>query len=234
MKKFTSVTIYSIAMGYLEAALVIYIREMIFGNATQVFPLTLMEPRIAILEIVREAATILMLAMVGFLAGKERLEKWLMFIFAFAVWDIVYYIVLKIAVGWPASLLTFDVLFLIPVVWVGPVLAPLLIAALLGAASAGLLYIRNKAPGLRLKRGWIWIFGAGCAAILYSFTENIFHILVIDGPKGLENYTPKAFNWLLFFAGYLTMFASVLKTMKDSYQEMRSANPEPKGSNQIR
>ncbi len=225
MKKLTAVTVYSIAMGYLESAVVIYIREMIFGDALQVFPLTMLEPRLAILEVGREAATIVMLAVIGYLAGKDRLERWMMFIYSFAVWDIVYYIALRIVVGWPVSLLTPDVLFLIPVVWIGPVIAPVMISILLAAASLSLLSIKSKFPGTGIRSRNIWFFLAGCVLVLYSFTVEIFHILLTEGPKGLENYTPKTFDWVLFIAGYLVMLAAVIKTIIESYHKMRSDNP---------
>jgi hypothetical protein len=226
MKKLTAVTIYSIAMGYLESAVVIYIREMIFRDATQVLPFRLLEPRLAILEIGREVATIAMLAAVGYLAGKDRLERWLMFIYSFAIWDIVYYVVLKIAVGWPASFFTLDVLFLIPVVWIGPVIAPVLISALLAIGSATIQRIRIRKADLRLRPSNFWLFLGGCVLVLYSFTAQIFHILLTAGPKGLENYTPETFHWVLFVTGYLVMCAAVAKTIMESYHTMRSANPD--------
>ncbi len=230
MKKLTAVTIYSIAMGYLESAVVIYIREMIFGSPTRVFPLSLLEPRLAFLETGREAATIAMLAAVSYLAGKDRFERWLMFIYSFAIWDIVYYIVLKITVGWPASLLTLDVLFLIPVVWIGPVMAPVLISALLAIGSVTLQGIRTRKADLRLRPSNFWLFLAGCTLVLYSFTAKIFHILLTTGPKGLENYMPETFHWALFIAGYLVMCAAIAKTIMESYHTMRSANPQSTGS----
>lgn len=234
MKKLTAVTTYSIAMGYVEAALVIYLREMLFGNPQQLFPLRTLDPRLALIEIIREGATIVMLAMVAFLAGKDKFERSMYFIYSFAIWDLFYYVVLKLAVGWPTSFLTFDVLFLIPVMWVGPVLTPVLIAALLAVASAILIRIHGKLPGLRIN-GWnIAVFVAGCMVVLYSFTAGVFHILFISGPKGLEYYTPRTFNWLFFWIGYLIMCAAVFKTLSDSFHKMRSESPGVPGQEPTR
>ncbi len=72
-----------------------------------------------------------MLVAVGWLAGRGRAERWAYGLFAFGMWDIGYYIWLKVLVNWPATLLDWDVLFLIPLRWWGPVLAPVLIAALI-------------------------------------------------------------------------------------------------------
>ena len=59
-----------------------------------------------------------MLATVGSAAGRTAVGKFAFFLFLFGVWDIFYYIWLKVFLHWPASLLTWDVLFLIPVPWV--------------------------------------------------------------------------------------------------------------------
>ncbi len=230
MRKLIPLTVYAVAMGYLESALVIYIREMIFGNPIQVFPLRLLEPRFAVLEVIREVATIVMLGTASYLAGKDRLERWMMFIYSFALWDIVYYVVLEIAVGWPASLLTMDVLFLIPVVWIGPVLAPILISILLMITSVCILSMRRKLPGLRIRNRDIWLFVAGCVVVLYSFTAQIFHILLSRGPKGLENYAPGTFDWVPFLVGFLIMCAAVTKTIMDTFHKMRSNIPGETGS----
>lgn len=229
MKKFATVTLYSIAMGYVEAALVVYLREMIFGNAQQLFPLRFMDPRLAVIETVREFATLVMLATVAALAGKNRFDRIMYFIYAFAIWDLFYYVALKVAVGWPASFLTFDVLFLIPVIWVGPVLAPMLIAALLAIVSAILVRVHERVPDLAIKGSNIAIFVAGCVIDLYSFTAPIFHILFTSGPKGLESYTPKSFDWVIFGIGYLIMCAAVFRTITDSFHKMKSVNSRTAG-----
>lgn len=229
MKKLSTVTLYSIAMGYVEAAVVIYLREMLFANPQQLFPLRTLDPRLAMVEIVREAMTIIMLAMVAILAGKNKFDRSMYFIYAFAMWDIFYYVFLRAAVGWPPSFTTFDVLFLIPVMWVGPVIAPVLIAALLAFASAALIAIHRRVADIHIGRLNVVIFVVGCAVVLYSFTAGVFHILYVSGPKGLESYTPKTFDWLLFFIGYLTMCAAVFRTLTDSFHKMRSANPRTTG-----
>ncbi len=99
--KFAAVSIFSIAMGYLESAVVIYLRENVFGNSMQVFPIRFIEPQLGGIEFVREAATIIMLLSVGYLAGRNRFQHSLFFVYAFAVWDIFYYIFLKLFTGWP-------------------------------------------------------------------------------------------------------------------------------------
>ncbi len=224
-----TVTIYSIAMGYVEAAVVIYLREMLFANPRQLFPLRALDPQLAMVEIVREAMTIIMLAMVAILAGKKKFDRSMYFIYAFAVWDIFYYVFLRAAVGWPPSFTTFDVLFLIPVMWVGPVIAPLMIAALLAFASASLIVLHGRVPDISIRGVDIVIFVVGCVLALYSFTAGVFHILNVSGPKGLESYTPKTYDWMLFFIGYLSICAAVFRTLTDSFHKLRSASPNTTG-----
>lgn len=216
-------------MGYVEAALVVYLREMIFGNAQQLFPLRFIDPRLAVIETVREFATLVMLAAVATLAGKNRFDRIMYFVYAFAVWDLFYYVALKIAVGWPASFFTFDVLFLIPVIWIGPVLAPVLIALLLAIGSGSLINVHEKVPRLKIRSMNILVFATGCIIDLYSFTAPIFNILLMRGPKGLESYTPQTFDWVLFGIGYLVMCAAVFRTISDSFHKMKSEEPRVSG-----
>ena len=131
VNKLSIVTLYAIAMGFLEAAVVIYLRNLFYPNGFN-FPLKgFIDPSILIVEWIREFATIIMLVTIGLLAGKKFYEKLAYFVYAFAIWDIFYYIFLKLVLNWPSSFLTWDLLFLIPFPWAGPVLAPLLCTLLM-------------------------------------------------------------------------------------------------------
>jgi hypothetical protein len=109
---------------------VVYLRGLYYPDGL-FFPLRELRSNHLVVEIVRETATILMLAAVGMIAGKKSWEKFGYFIFLFGVWDIFYYVWLKVVLEWPTSLLDSDVLFLIPFPWIGPVIAPLLLASLM-------------------------------------------------------------------------------------------------------
>ena len=80
-----------------------------------------------------------MLATYGIAAGRTRAAKLANFLIAFGVWDLFYYVWLRIVLDWPASLFTWDVLFLIPVPWVGPVVAPVSVACTMIAMGLVLL-----------------------------------------------------------------------------------------------
>jgi hypothetical protein len=177
------VLIYAAAMGILEAAVVVYLRR-IYYTAGFGFPLTPMEPAVLRIEVIREAATLVMLACVAGLAADRVWPRLMAFLVAFGVWDIVYYAGLKVFLDWPASWLAPDILFLIPRVWVGPVLAPVLVSALWIFVG---LALHRQTVRLRLAD---WIGATGSAAIIVaSFLR----------PLGTPEH-PR-FAWALFGAG---------------------------------
>jgi hypothetical protein len=122
---------FGIAFGFVEAAVVVYLRA-----ATGLLPvpqtdkLIFVPPTLLRLECFREAATMVMLIAIAWLAGKNACERAAAFLWTFAFWDFFYYVWLRVAIGWPASLLTPDVLFLLPVPWISQVWFPLLVSGL--------------------------------------------------------------------------------------------------------
>jgi hypothetical protein len=200
--------LFGISFGYLEATVVVYLRAMYEplrqrlnpGRAPgELFPLTNPEriakeapesAKLVRIEIAREAATIIMLAAVALPVVGDR-PLWLpSFAIAFGVWDIFYYVFLKMLIGWPQSLLTWDVLFLIPVPWTGPVLAPVLVSISLVVSGVAALVFP-------IKLGWKhWAAcGAGGLVVLYSFMADYQHIM--------SGNVPRAFAWEIFLAGEL-------------------------------
>jgi len=99
-----------------------------------------LDERASVVEIFREAATVVMLVGVGALAGKNFQQRLAFFLLAFAIWDLFYYVFLKIILDWPSSWLTWDILFLIPAPWVGPVLSAVIASmTMIGFAAAILI-----------------------------------------------------------------------------------------------
>lgn len=124
------VAVFAIAFGYVEAAVVVYLRHL-FGVTQSSIALKLLTNQLLKIELIREAATIIMLLSVAQLVGKKLGSKIAFFFFAFGIWDIFYYVFLKITLGWPARLSDIDIYFLIPVPWVGPVFVPIIISFVL-------------------------------------------------------------------------------------------------------
>jgi hypothetical protein len=122
------VVAFAIAMAWVEAASVYYLRVLVDRvNPYQANPLP-MRGALGQVELVREAATLVMLATLGMLAGRTRRARLGYAAIAFGIWDIFYYVFLRLIGDWPKSLLDWDILFLLPVPWWGPVLAPVSIA----------------------------------------------------------------------------------------------------------
>ena len=126
--RLAAVAIYAAAMAVVEAMVVYYLRRLFALQYAAVFtPGRFSFPHAYLRhEQIREAATIVMLLVVAYLAGRRLLQKLAYFLFAFGVWDIGYYVALKIMLGWPASFGTRDLLFLTPRQWWAPVWEPLL------------------------------------------------------------------------------------------------------------
>jgi hypothetical protein len=187
------VVLFAAAMGILEAAVVVYLRR-IYYPAGFGFPLVPMDPTILRVEVIREAMTIVMLTCVAGLAAERIWPRLMAFIVAFGVWDLVYYAGLKLWLGWPASWLAPDILFLIPRAWVGPVLAPALVSALWIAAGLTL----HRRP-VRM-RAVDWIGAIASAGIVVAS----FWI-----PLGAPEH-PR-FAWWVFTAGYLAGVATLFR-----------------------
>ncbi|HNY09113.1 MAG TPA: hypothetical protein PKO42_04430, partial [Tenuifilaceae bacterium] len=143
------VTLFAIAMGLLESAVVIYMRELLYPGGFS-FPLSPIPERLAVTELLRELATLVMLVGVGVVAGRNFPERFAWFIFSFGVWDIFYYVFLKLLIGWPTSMLTWDLLFLIPVTWTGPVVAPVAISLMMITLALVILKSAGKNSGFRI------------------------------------------------------------------------------------
>ena len=124
--KLSLITLFGIAFGHLEGVVVYYLRLVLTSN----LPLQNWTNSLLFVEQTREAATIVMLVVFAWLIGKTNWEKLAIFLWTFAIWDLFYYLSLYIMLGWPSSLSTTDVLFLIPVPWVAPVWAPIAIMIL--------------------------------------------------------------------------------------------------------
>ncbi len=208
-KRWFVVVTYAAAMAWVESAVVLYLRTMVNRiEPYQPNPLPF-ATGFGIAEVVREFATLVMLLAVGILAGRNWRSRLGYFAIAFGVWDIFYYVFLKVLCGWPHSLLDWDVLFLIPVPWWGPVAAPVLIALLL------ILWGTLASDGERGKSGWFvkraWLLNlVGVAIALYVFTADSLPV-AYRGREALSKVLPTHFNWSLFCVALVLMAAPVLE-----------------------
>ena len=208
---FGALVLFGVSFGYVEAAVVVYLRglcEPIRATALagqphdDLFPLlTLGQLRAAgsdpsgllAVELGRELATLLMLAAAGLAVGRS-VAGWLAgFVVAFGIWDIFYYVFLKLLIDWPASLGTWDILFLLPLPWVGPVIAPVIVSISMIAAGAAVL--ARESLGRPIGFRWFhWAaMGVGGVVIVVAFCWD-WRNTAVGG-------WPNPFCWPLFAVG---------------------------------
>ena len=214
---FVWMSVFFIAMAFLESAVVVYLRALYYPEGFD-FPLVAMSNTLVGTEIGREAATILMLIAVPALVTRVALERFAWFCFGFGVWDIFYYVWLKVLLDWPSSLFSRDLLFLIPVPWVGPVWAPCVISLGLIATALVILYGRSRNVTFRVPMlSWVLLI-SGALLMIVSFTidpmTRSFGIedLMDSHGEALTNgrdYVPETFPWPWFVAGFVLSVAGL-------------------------
>ncbi|MBG0782590.1 MAG: hypothetical protein H0S84_10005 [Bacteroidales bacterium] len=215
------VTIFAVSMGFFESAIVIYLREIVYPNGFA-FPLQPIERMLATTEILREAFSLLMLLSVGILAGKSTVTRFAYFLYAFAVWDICYYIFLKILINWPESFMTMDILFLLPVIWVGPVVAPLILSFLMILLALLILHFSTHNQQVHLKVHELVMLIAGSVIVIISFTQDylrfifshysIADIWAVPAKDFFEfsvQYYPGNFYWPIFIGGVIFILIGI-------------------------
>lgn len=195
--RLTGSFLFAVTMGFFEAAVVVYLRRLWELGEIDVAHASLRN-RLILTEVLREAASLGMIATVAWLSGRRGLERLAHGSFIFGLWDIFYYIDLHFLTGWPSSLLDWDVLFLIPRPWIGPVLAPCLVSAAL--IVCGLLAVRRE-DGLPVRptgRSWILAM-AGGSIVIVSFLLPVVPATATTVPTG--------FSWPIFGAGLAVALA---------------------------
>lgn len=176
-KRLMILTIFSIAMAMLESAIVIYLREHYYPDGFS-FPLSLVTRTVAITEFFREAATLIMLVTIGYLTGRNFKERFACFIYAFAIWDIFYYVFLYVIISWPSSFFTWDVLFLLPAMWTGPVIAPVLTSLNMILLALGIIYFNEKKSESKLSIIEWCLLSIGSLIVIGGFMQEFLAYLL--------------------------------------------------------
>jgi hypothetical protein len=130
--KLLLLAVFGIAMAHFEGVVVVYLRKALgmLDSESNKESLEKFPSRYLYIEMTREAATIIMLVVIAYLAGISWIEKGVFFLWTFAFWDLFYYLSLYILIRWPPRLTTIDVLFLIPKPWIAPVWFPVTVSGL--------------------------------------------------------------------------------------------------------
>jgi hypothetical protein len=192
--------LFGLALGWFEAAVVIDLRELYYPRGFH-FPILVIWDRMAFVEVAREAASMLILIAGGRLAGVSFLERFGAFMFLFGLWDLVYYACLKLVLGWPESLATWDLLFLLPGPWAGPIWAPCVVSLALVTAGSYLFWTAER-----------WrVVGAFDWAVEVTAGTLVMASFVLAGRVVPEGRSPESFPSWLFWAGLFLGVAGLLR-----------------------
>jgi len=93
-KTLVALAIFGIAMGLLEAAVVVYLRQLYYPEGLTL-PLKPASSTILLIESSRELATLVMLITSAIAVGENALQSFAYFLYMFGFWDIFYYIFLN-------------------------------------------------------------------------------------------------------------------------------------------
>lgn len=195
------VVLFAIAFGYIEASVVVYLRQIFYPEGFSFplarSPLTTGSSSLLVVEIAREAATIVLIFCAAFLSGQSRRQRLAYFLIIFAVWDFFYYVWLWVILGWPTSILDWDILFLIPLPWAGPVLAPVLVSLLMSVLAGMILYRDSVDRPVRVSLWYLLGYSLSGLTIITSFCIAGGHITQSDYASH--------FSWPIFAAGLLAL-----------------------------
>ncbi len=222
------ITVYFIAMAYLESAVVVYLRALYYPAGFG-FPIVPMPVDLVRTEIWREVATMVMLLAPSALVARSALDRFAWFCYGFGVWDIFYYVWLKVLLDWPESLATMDLLFLIPVPWVGPVWAPVLVS--IGLIVIGLAILEGRSTS-NLRMGWLeWsLLIGGALVIISSFILDPLQQGVVTLKSGASSpfvtYGPGRFPWEIFACGSGLAAVGVMRVLLAIRRSGSKVSPE--------
>jgi hypothetical protein len=209
------VAVYAAGMAWVEAAVVLYLRLILGRMDPYELPAKTGPAEMWMAELVREAATVVMLGAVGWLAGRTWRSRFGHFLVGFGVWDILYYVFLVPMTGWPRSLLDWDILFLLPLPWWGPVWAPVLIAALMITGGVLLALYDSPQQPLWPSRPAIALNVCGTVLALYLFMAGAASV-ADQGLDALARFRPVRFDWPLFLLAVALMAAPVAQLAHQS------------------
>jgi hypothetical protein len=199
-------TLFALCLAQVEASVVVHLRSVYYpANPLEIFPLTLLTHRDLAIEMIRELATVVMILSVALLTARGFTRVFAAFVYVFGLWDIFYYLWLKIIIGWPVSWFEWDVLYLIPWPWLGPWLTPALIA-LLFVVWGG--WILTSPSEVRFTRRTTVLFVVGALLALMAFLLPGVPLL-LEGEEAFRGYQPDDFRWSLFIPGYMLMVISL-------------------------
>lgn len=203
-----TVAVFAVAMSFMESAVVVYLQRALAITPDELFPLRSADVvgNLAAIEVGREAATLVMLVAIGFLAGRRWVDRLAWTAVAFGIWDIGYYVWLWVFIGWPHGPATWDVLFLIPAPWTGPVWAPIAVSAALIVFGLAAAFLTDAGRPPRVGRGVAAAAALGGVVVVVSFLGN--------GPAVLNGGLPGWYPWPIFWLGMAVAAAAATVALR--------------------
>jgi hypothetical protein len=221
-KRWVLVVVFAIGMAWVEAASVYYLRAMVGRiDPYQENPLPI-RGVLGEVELIREASTLVMLLTIGILAGRTWHKRLGYTAIAFGVWDILYYVFLRMICDWPRSLFDWDILFLLPLPWWGPVLAPVCIALLMIVWGTFASQFTDRGPASSFTSALWGLSWLGIALALYVFMADSLRA-IHQGLDATRQVLPKPFNWSVFCVA-LTLMATPLAQIGWRMRSQRCAD----------
>ena len=209
-KTWLIIVTFAIAMAWMESATVYYLRllvDRIYPYQPNPLPI---RGDIGAVELVREAATLVMLLTVGAVAANTWQKRLGYTAIAFGIWDIFYYLFLRVMTAWPTSVFDWDILFLLPLPWWGPVLAPVSIALLMIIWGTLATQFADRVPAASTNALPWGLSLLGIALALYVFMSDALQV-VHRGIDATRLMLPVRFNWPLFVVALALMAMPVLQ-----------------------
>ena len=197
---YASLWVLALAFGWIEASVVVYLHEIyvreVSLHGTNYFAglpasLVSLPSHLVAVEMAREVSTILLLAAVAWLAGRRPADRAGAFLLSFGIWDLTYYAVLKLVLGWPDSLSAWESLFLIPLPWVAPVWAPVTVATLFVVTGSYVFWTSERARRYRWPDITVLV-----ASVLLTITA-----FFVESRAAIDHRVPERFPVWLFWAG---------------------------------
>jgi hypothetical protein len=161
----------------------------------------------------RELATLVVVLSADWVAGKSIQSRLGFALVAFGVWDIFYYMWLRVFIAWPITLLDPDILFLIPLPWWGPVIAPILVSLLMIIGGTMAVFRNNQGHAIRFRILEAITLLIGILAMLFAFMQDALSILPASAGL-ISQLKPSQFNWMVFLVGLLLSGFVVWRIMR--------------------
>lgn len=181
-----------------------------------------------------------MLITVAFICSKNAIHRFAYFLLSFAIWDLCYYIFLKILLNWPESIFTWDILFLIPIPWLGTGIGAVILSMLMLVFSFVLLKFKPETVQILITFPSLIKLVTGSLVTIFSFIINylIFkaasppHLTsntINSGINMLNNYKPDEFYWWIYFTGVAILVWEIISI----YRRITKINLNHEKSNSL-